>query len=367
MQNIAIELEKFNLSDNLKTIANKIFEGNRISEEEGILLYETAELPFVGFLANYIKEKKHRNKVFFNKNFHIEPTNICVNKCRFCKFYKSKEDGYEMSEDEIIEKVKHFNDATEVHIVGGAHPDRDVFYYSKIIKSIKQIRPDLHVKAFSAVELDYIISKAGLTTEEGLKVLIDAGLNSIPGGGAEIFDAEIRKEICCEKINAEKWIEIHETAHKLGITSNATMLYGHIENYAHRIKHLSKLRELQDRTGKFNAFIPLKFRNKNNELSYIQELPITEDLKNYAISRIFLDNIEHIKAYWPMIGKSTAQMALAFGADDIDGTINDTTKIFSEVGAEEQNPHMNVDEIKDFIKQTGRIAVERDSNYNEVL
>ncbi|MFA6924049.1 MAG: aminofutalosine synthase MqnE [Bacteroidales bacterium] len=359
------DIKNINLPEDLKGIASKIINGTRISEVEGILLFEKAELSFLGMLANKIKEERHGNKIYFNKNIHIEPTNICVNKCNFCNFYKSEEEGYELSENEILNKIKQFDgNITEIHIVGATHPDRDVFYYENILKKIKQILPAIHIKAFSAVELDYMFAKAGIKIEEGLKILKNAGLNSIPGGGAEIFNEIVRKEICSEKINATQWLEIHETAHSQNIPSNATMLYGHIENFENRIEHLSTLRKLQDKTGGFKTFIPLKFRNKNNELMNIKESTITEDLRNYAVSRIFLDNFEHIKAYWPNIGKKIAQLSFAFGVDDVDGTINDTTKIFSDAGAEEKNPAMNVDEIIDFIKQTGRQPIERDSNYN---
>ncbi|MDD5571576.1 MAG: radical SAM protein, partial [Bacteroidales bacterium] len=241
-----------NIPDDLKKIAEKVFYKKRISEEEGVLLFEKGELSFLGILANKIKEERHGNKIFFNKNIHIEPTNICVNKCKFCNFYKSKEEGYELSENEILNKIKQFDgNITEIHIVGATHPDRDIYYYENIIKKIKQILPEVHIKAFSAVELDYMFAKAGIEIEDGLKILKNAGLNSIPGGGAEIFNETIRKEICPDKISANRWLEIHETAHKLNISSNATMLYGHIENYENRIEHLSMLRKLQDKTRGF--------------------------------------------------------------------------------------------------------------------
>ena len=255
---------------------------------------------------------------------------------------------------------------TEVHIVGGVHPSYDLHYWGSLIKKIKEYRPALHVKAFSAIELDYMISQAGLSIEQGLTILKEYGLDSIPGGGAEIFDEELRKTICDEKASSELWLEIHETAHRLGIPSNATMLYGHIENYSHRIDHMERLRLLQDKTGGFNAFIPLKYKKSNNSMSYLGEVNTIEDLRNYAVSRIYLDNFPHIKAYWPMTGKECAQMSLSFGADDMDGTIDDTTRIYSMAGSKEENPAMSSEEICALIRQSGFVPVERDSLYNTI-
>jgi aminodeoxyfutalosine synthase len=250
--------------------------------------------------------------------------------------------------------------------VGGVHPKMDLHYFADVIREIKKINPQLHVKAFTAVELEYMFRKAKVSVEEGLQILITAGLNSLPGGGAEIFHDEVRSEICEDKCTSEEWLNIHETAHRLGIHSNATMLYGHIESYEHRIDHMERLRQLQDRTKGFNTFIPLKFRNKGNEMSHIKESSITEDLKNYAVSRIYLDNFNHVKAYWPMIGQSTAQLSQAFGVDDLDGTIDDSTKIYSMAGAEDQNPSLSTNQLVDLIQQSGRDAVERDTLYGVV-
>ncbi len=233
-----------------------------------------------------------------------------------------------------------------------------------MLKDIKASRPNLHIKAFTAVEIEHMIKKAGISLQEGVQLLKEYGLDSIPGGGAEIFDETLRKEICSSKSTADQWLAIHEALHKGGIPSNATILYGHIESYAHRADHLNRLREVQDRTGGFNAFIPLKFKNKNNTMSDIKEVSVIEDLKNYAISRIFLDNFGHIKSYWPMTGKQLAQLALSFGVDDFDGTINDSTKIYSLAGSEEQNPSMTTEEMKQLIKDAKRVPVERDSVYN---
>lgn len=351
----------------LNDIAKKIADGIRITPEEGLALYETADLSALSMLAVAVKKRFSGNNVFFNHNFHIEPTNKCVYDCRFCSYHKSENDpeSWEHSHEEMMEIVKKFDDkpVTEVHIVGGVHPKHDVWYWGALIEKIRRYRPDIHIKAFSAIEIDYMTKKAGLTIEEGLKILKDFGLNSIPGGGAEIFDEELREKICSEKPSAEQWLHVHETAHKLGVKSNATMLYGHIENYAHRIDHLNRLRKLQDQTNGFNCFIPLKFRKENNKMSNIGEVSIVEDLKNYAVSRLFLDNFPHIKAYRPMIGKDTVQLSLLFGVDDIDGTIDDTTKIYSMAGCDE-NIATTTEQLSNLIEQAGYKAIERDSNYN---
>lgn len=368
---------KSSVSDDLKKITEKVLSSGRISAEEGIMLYEKAELSLLALMADHIREKKNGNYTYYIKNIHIEPTNICVYKCRFCSYSrKAGEAGsWEMSIEEIVEKVKAAiqKGVSEIHIVGGVHPDRDLSYYTKVIREVKKAAAGKHIKAFTAIELDYMFNKSGKSYREGFYILKEAGLNSIPGGGAEIFSEEIRRQICPptgqageNKPAGETWLKIHEVAHNCGIPSNATMLYGHIENYRHRIDHMEKLRELQDRTGMFNAFIPLKYRNKNNELSSLKETSITEDLRNYAVSRIFLDSFGHIKAYWPMIGKATTRLSLSFGVDDIDGTIEDSTRIYSMAGVEEQRPAMNLEELHDLIVDAKRIPVERDSLYNRI-
>jgi aminodeoxyfutalosine synthase len=355
----------------LKNIAQKVLDSKRISPEEGVLLYEKGSLGFLGSLANYVREKKNGDKVYFNRNIHIEPTNICVFDCKFCSYsrlLKHKEEGWELSEEQILDKIRAYKNEpiTEVHIVGGVHPKMGLHYFASLIKKVKEIRPDLHVKAFTAVELDYMCRKAKVSYEEGLSILKAHGQDSLPGGGAEIFDETIRQEICADKCTAAEWLEIHETAHKLGMPSNATMLYGHIEHFAHRIDHMERLRQLQDRTGGFNTFIPLKFRNQGNQMSHLQEVSRIEDLRNYAVSRIYMDNFSHVKAYWPMIGRTTAQMALNFGVDDIDGTIDDTTKIYSMAGSEEQTPVLTTEQLVRLIKEAGRRPIERDTVYNVV-
>ena len=353
----------------IKKIALKVIDNKRINEDEALILFERAGLSLLGFLAFEIKKRKTGQKVYFNRNFHIEPTNVCVNNCKFCSYKKPKGDAqaWELSMSEILKRVEYYknSNATEVHIVGGVHPDRDIDYYCSLMQNVKKIIPGIVVKAFTAVEIEYMISKAGLSLYDGLKKLKDNGLECIPGGGAEIFDENLRKEICPEKTSSENWLKIHQTAHELGIPTNATMLYGHKESYAQRIDHLKRLRNLQDKTSGFSAFIPLKFRKENNSMSFLGEVSITEDLKNYAISRIYLDNFPHIKAYWVMSGQEVTSLALQYGADDIDGTVNDSTKIYTMAGVEGK-PVMTVEQLVNLIKSTGLIPVERDTFYNEL-
>jgi aminodeoxyfutalosine synthase len=291
--------------------------------------------------------------------------------CKFCSYsrlYANREEGWELSMDDMLDKVKEYDNKpiTEVHIVGGVHPKMDIHYFAELLRKIKAHRPSLHIKGFTAVELDYMFRKAKMTRTEGMQYLHEAGLDSLPGGGAEIFDSAIREQICADKVDAEGWLDIHATAHALGMHSNATMLYGHIESYAHRIDHMERLRSMQDRTGGFNTFIPLKFRNHDNEMSHVPETTLLEDLKMYAMARIYMDNFPHIKAYWPMLGRQQAQLTLSFGVNDMDGTIDDSTKIYSMAGSEEQNPSMTTRQLVDLIKQAGRQPVERDTLYNEI-
>jgi len=355
----------------LKTIAQKVKDSERITDAECLQLFEKGSLPFVGSLANFIRERLHGDKTYFNRNFHIEPTNVCVFSCEFCSYsrlYAHKEDGWELSIDQMLDIVKTYDGKpiTEVHIVGGVHPKMNMAYFIELMQKIKAHRPGLHVKAFTAVELDYMFRKAKLTVAEGMKQLHEAGLDSLPGGGAEIFHPDIRKQICEDKVDADGWLAIHEAAHNLGLHSNATMLYGHIEKYEHRIDHMRRLRELQDKTGGFNTFIPLKFRNMDNAMSHVPESVTTEDMRLYAIARIYLDNFPHLKAYWPMLGRQNAQLSLSFGVNDIDGTIDDSTKIYSMAGSEEQTPAMSTAELVTLIKQANRKPVERDTLYNVV-
>ncbi len=352
----------------LQTIEALIRNNQRLSAEQGLLLYEKAELGLLSKLSTLAKERKSANQVFFNRNFHIEPTNICIHSCRFCSYSRKfhQEGAWEMTLPEILAETERFRDraVTEVHIVGGVHPHRDLEYYEQMIRTIRQANPDLFIKAFTAVELDFMFRKSRITAEEGLKRLKEAGLDAIPGGGAEIFDETIRKTICPDKTDSASWLNIHEAAHRQGIPSNATMLYGHMETYAHRIDHLDRLRQLQDRTMGFQVFIPLKFRKANNPLGIVGETSSIEDLRNFAISRIYLDNFPHLKAYWPAIGQELASLSLSFGVDDLDGTIEDTTRIYSMAGAEDQNPALSTESLTQLIRTAGYVPVERDTLYN---
>ncbi len=359
------------LSKDHQHVAQKILNGQRISFEEGMFLFEHGSVAYVGALANAVRERKNGDNTYFNRNFHIEPTNLCVYDCKFCSYsrlikQRSDADAWAYSMEEMLDIVRKYDGqpVTEVHIVGGVLPQYDLPFYLEFFKKIKQHRPELHVKALTPVEYHYIFKKAKVGYEEGMKIVKDAGCDSLPGGGAEIFHPEVREQIAADKCTGEQWLRIHEIWHNLGMRSNATMLYGHIERWEHRIDHLEQLRQLQDKTGGFQTFIPLKFRNKDNQMSHIPESTAIEDLRNYAISRLYLDNFDHIKTYWPMIGRTTAQLALAFGVDDLDGTIDDTTKIYSMAGSEEQHPALNTQQLVDMIRRVGRRPIERDTLYN---
>ena len=355
----------------LQNIGNKIIHNERLSFNEGVYLFEKASLPYVGALANWKRESLHGDKTYFNKNFHIEPTNVCVFSCKFCsysKLYAHKEEGWELTIDQMMDIVKSYDGkpVTEVHIVGGVHPKLTLEFFLELMRTIKAHRPELHIKAFTPVELEYMFRKAKVTTEEGMKLAHEAGLDSLPGGGAEIFHPDIRTVICADKATADEWLHIHKTAHHLGMHSNATLLYGHIEKYEHRIDHMERLRQLQDETKGFNTFIPLKFRNKDNDMHDVPESTLANDLKMYAISRLYLDNFPHVKAYWPMLGRETAQLTLSYGVNDIDGTIDDTTKIYSMAGSEEQTPVMTTEQLVGLIKQAKRQPIERGTLYNVI-
>jgi aminodeoxyfutalosine synthase len=354
----------------LSALADKVVAGERITGSEALALFRSNHLSLSGLLASGVKKRISGDHVFFNRNFHVEPTNICVNHCKFCSYRRNpgQKGSWESSIDEMVEMVKSHSDHpfTEVHIVGGVHPSRDVWFYAHLLKAVREAAPHLHIKAFTAVEVDHMCRMAGISVENGLQILLDAGLGSMPGGGAEIFDESLRAEISPDKTSSEKWIAIHKTAHQQGIPSNASMLYGLKESYEQRIDHLSRLRDLQDLTGGFSAFIPLKFRKENNLYSSRNEITVVEDLKNYAVCRIFLDNIPHIKAYWPMIGKQVARLSLHFGVDDLDGTIDNSTRIYSMAGAEEQNPSASISELALMIRQEGFIPAERDSLYSVI-
>jgi aminodeoxyfutalosine synthase len=355
----------------LQAIAVKVSRRERISFEEGITLFEKGDLGFLGGLANAIREDRHGNVTYFNRNFHIEPTNLCVFTCKFCSYsrlIKQKEDGWVMSMDQMLDIVRKYEGkpVTEVHIVGGVLPQMNLKWFGEVLENIKKLRPDLHIKGFTAVELEYMFRKGKVSIREGLEFLQTKGLDSLPGGGAEIFAEDVRNEICKDKCDSPTWLEIHKTAHELGMKSNATILYGHVESYRDRVDHMDRLRTLQDETGGFNTFIPLKFRNGDNEMSHIPEVTLVEDLKMYAVARIYMDNFPHVKAYWPMLGREAAQMTQAFGVNDLDGTIDDSTKIYSMAGAEEQNPTLSTRDLVDLIEAVDRKAIERDTLYGTI-
>lgn len=370
-QQLRVLLNDARLAEDLKNIAQKVLNHQRITFEEGVTLYQKGELSYLGILANYIREERHGDKTYFNRNFHIEPTNLCVYDCKFCSYsrlIKQRSEGWEYTMDEMLDIVKRYDNepVTEVHIVGGVLPQYDMAFYQQLFSAIKAHRPELHVKALTPVEYHYIFKKAKIDYATGMRLMKEAGLESMPGGGAEIFHPEVREQVAKDKCTGDQWLQIHEEWHKLGMRSNATMLYGHIEEYWHRVDHMEQLRQLQDRTGGFQTFIPLKFRNKDNQMSNVAETSVIEDLRNYAIARIYLDNFDHIKAYWAMISRTTAQLSLNFGVDDIDGTLDDTTKIYSMAGAEEQNPGMSTKQLVELIKHVGRHPIERDTLYKVV-
>ncbi len=365
---VIIDAEK---DSRLQQIGNKVIHNERLSFDEGVYLFEKAPLPYVGALANWKRESLHGNKTYFNKNFHIEPTNVCVFSCKFCsysKLYAHKEEGWELTIDQMLNIVKSYDGkpVTEVHIVGGVHPKLTLPFFLELMRAIKAHRPELHIKAFTPVELEYMFRKANVSTQEGMRLAHEAGLDSLPGGGAEIFHPEIREQICADKATADQWLEIHKTAHELGMHSNATLLYGHIEKFEHRIDHMERLRQLQDQTKGFNTFIPLKFRNEGNDMSHVPESTLANDLRMYAVSRLYLDNFPHVKAYWPMLGRDVAQLTLSYGVNDIDGTIDDTTKIYSMAGSEEQTPAMTTEQLVRLIKQVNRQPIERGTLYDVI-
>lgn len=350
-----------------KLIAAKVFSGQRIHADEAVYLYEKSDLAFCAYLADYIKRKKFGNNVFYNKNIHVEISNICSKQCTFCSFYREKDDpdAWSLGVAEIMSLLegKKAETLTEVHVVGALNPDKDLDFYIYLFSSIKKKYPNIHIKALTAVELEYLCNLSAQLPKTVLSVLKEAGMDSMAGGGAEILDDDIRAKICPEKTSSKAWLDLHKQAHFLGLSSNCTMLYGHIESYKDRVGHMEKLRNLQDETQGFNCFIPLKYKHYANNLNISKEVPLVEDLKNYSISRIFMDNIEHLKTYWPMCGKKTAFLSLHYGVDDLDGTISDTTKIYSMAGSEEQNPVLSTDELISRSRGDGLIAIERDSLY----
>ncbi len=351
----------------LLSIEEKALKGERLSREDGIQLIYSDDILFLGKLAQLAKNRKTGNYVYFNVNRHINLTNICVSRCKFCAFSRDKDDpdAYLMSVEDAA-RTAHDSptDITELHIVSGLHPDMPFDYYVDVIKTLRKNFPDIHIQAFTAVEIDYFSKISGLSVKEVLQTLKEAGVGSLPGGGAEIFNPEVRGKICEKKATSEEWLNVARTAHQLGLRSNATMLYGHIETLEDRIDHLIKLRELQDETGGFQSFIPLSFHPHNTAFSHLNKPSAVEDLKMLAISRLMLDNFDHIKAFWIMIGLKVAQLSLEFGADDLDGTIVEE-KITHSAGAQTEES-IEKNELIRLIKEMGRTPVERDTLYNVI-
>lgn len=355
---------------NINDIVASLRRGERLSAENALVLWREAPLWLLGELATERKVAMSGRKVFYNRNVHLEPSNICLFNCEFCSFRRKEgdPDAWAMTMDEIEARAAELRsaDITEVHIVGGVHPKHNLDSYVEMVRRVKRQLPHVAVKAYTAVEIFYMIKREGVSLDEGLRRLAEAGMECIPGGGAEIFDAELRAKICPDKCSAEEWLAVHRAAHNMGISTNCTMLYGHIETLEQRVDHLDRLRKLQDEAPSFDAFIPLKYHSRNNRMSEVGECSVEDDLRTIAMSRLFLDNIPHIKAYWVSYGRPTTEMALAFGADDIDGTIGDTTKIYSMAGGTER-PSMSVEELEYMVRAAGMEPVERDSHYNIVV
>jgi aminodeoxyfutalosine synthase len=353
----------------LIAIRGKVQAGERLSFADGIFLYDQADIFSLGELANLVRERKNGNFAYFNVNTHLNPTNVCVYRCTFCAFradLKSPK-GYVMTDEQILERAAEASrrGATEVHIVGGLHHQLPYEWYLNVVRIIHDAHPELHLKAYTAVEWDWFERMTGRPTRDILAEFKEAGLGSLPGGGAEIFHPEVRDRICEHKADADCWVRIHREAHELGFRSNATMLYGHIEETRHRIDHLCRLRDLQDETGGFQTFIPLAFHPDNTNLAHIPKASGLMDLRTMAVSRLMLDNFPHIKAYWVMLGIKTAQVALSFGADDIDGTVVHE-KIYHDAGSDSPE-EITVAELLRLIEEAGRIPVERDTLYREVV
>ncbi len=351
----------------LVSIAEKTANGERLSFDDGVVLWETPDLLGVGYLANIVRERLHGDRTYFIHNRHINHTNVCVNSCQFCAFGVKADDptAYTKSLDTIFDDAEKYQggDVSEFHIVGGLHPDLPFQYYLDMLAGLKSRFPSVHIQAFTAVELEYLAEIAGKDLMETICLLRDHGLGSIPGGGAEIFATRVRRKICSEKTDAEDWLSVHRKVHEAGMKSNATMLYGHVENAEERVDHLVRLRELQDETGGFLTFIPLAFHPENTNLSFLHTTPGQLDLRALAVSRLMLDNFPHIKAFWIMITPKIAQMALSYGADDMDGTVVEE-KITHAAGAV-TDQIFHKDTIIDMIRESGRVPVERDTLYED--
>ncbi|RMF97956.1 MAG: aminofutalosine synthase MqnE [Candidatus Schekmanbacteria bacterium] len=356
------------VSQELKEIEEKVYNRERLSKNDGLTLYSSTDILSLGYLANIVRERKNGNLAYFIRNRHINYSNICVNRCKFCAFSKSigDEGAYTMTLDEILEKAREAKGTgiTEFHIVGGLHPELPFDFYIEMLEALKKEFPAVHIQAFTAVEIKYLSTVSGLSIKDTLLELKKAGLGSLPGGGAEIFSERVRRELCEEKTSGEEWLEVMEEAHNIGMKSNATMLYGHLEKPEEKIEHLIRLRELQDRTGGFMSFIPLAFHPENTQLKSFNFTTGIDDLKEIAIARLMLDNFPHIKAFWIMIGLKLAQISLSFGADDIDGTVVEE-KITHSAGAQ-TGQFVSREELVSLIKKAGREPVERDTLYNRV-
>lgn len=357
-------------SEAVQTALGLFLSSQRLGLQDGVALFEEAELPLLALASTYARLQRHGLATFYNRNAHVEPTNICLFRCKFCSFRQEAgmPEAWLLSLDEIAHRVELQQAAgnTEVHITGGVHPSWRMEDLEEILRTVRRAAPRLHIKAFSAVELWAIFQHSGVSLRDGLARLKAAGLDSIPGGGAEIFDAEVRRQICPEKCTAAQWLELHREAHRLGLASNATMLFGHIETHAQRVVHLLALRDLQDETQGFNCFIPLKFRAAHNPMGERGEVSLLEVLRTYAVSRLVLDNIPHLKCYWPMLGKAHLPSALHYGVDDLDGTINNSTRIYSMAGAQDNSPSASVAELETLIRAEGYEPYERDSLYRVV-
>ena len=348
-------------------IKEKVLSNQRLSREDGIALFTSHDLLFLGRLASHAALRKNADRVYFVQNMHINPTNLCVNRCKFCAFSRSKGEAgaYEMSIEDIVNKARNAGPGVrEFHIVSGLHPDLPFSWYLDMLRALKKESPHVHIKAFTAVEIDYLAKLSGLDLKDTLLALREVGLGSLPGGGAEIFNPAVRTSLCAEKISGDRWLEIMEIAHGIGLKSNATMLYGHIETVEDRVDHLIRLRELQDRTGGFQAFIPLSFHSQNTEIKKSSYTTGFDDLKTLAISRLLLDNFDHIKAYWVMLGEKITQVSLSFGVDDIDGTV--VEERITRMAGGTTDGSMTRDELVDLIRQAGKKPVERDTVYNTV-
>jgi aminodeoxyfutalosine synthase len=360
---------QLNADARLAVIREKVEAGQRLSFEDGVYLYDSANLFALGELANIVRERKNGNFTYYNVNTHLNPTNVCIYRCTFCAFRADlkSEKGYVMSDGQILQRAAEAErrGATELHIVGGLHHQLPYEWYLNVVRIIHRDHPRLHLKAYTAVEWNWFAQLTGRPTRDLLAEFKEAGLGSLPGGGAEIFHPEVRDKICEHKADAGEWLRIHREAHELGLRTNATMLYGHIEETRHRVDHLIRLRELQDKTGGFQTFIPLAFHPDNTRLSHITKPSILMDLRTVAVSRLMLDNFPHIKAYWVMLGIKTAQVALSFGADDLDGTVVHE-KIYHDAGSDSPQ-ELSVAVIRCLIEEAGRVPVERDTLYHEVL